>query len=137
MNRLKHINLIGKGVLSRWIISYFLVMLIPVLICSIAFAQSQSFLRQQITDVNFLLLKQTASRLEDAVADIQRISSDIELNANISDYIYHAEEESGSKQLLNQVRKSWQIISIQQKTNCFCFYIAVDTDTFLTSQGIV
>lgn len=136
MNRFKNLNWTGKEVSFRWIISYLVVMLIPVLICSIAFAQSQRFLRRQITDVNSLLLKQTASQLENAVADIQRISSDIELNANISDYIYHAGDEAQQQMMLRQVRKELADYINTTENQLFLFLYRADTDTFLTSQGL-
>ena len=140
INRLKNVNLIRGGVSFRWIISYLLVLLIPVLICLFAFVQSQNVLRQQVADVNFLLLKQTASQMENAVMDIQRVSSDVELNDNILDFVSFvslaAEDDSAQQDRIRRIREDLASYTYTTENQLFLFLYLADTDMFITSQGL-
>ncbi len=130
MNAKKYI---GRRVSVSWIISYLLVLIVPVLICLFAFVQSQNVLRAQVMDTNSLLLKQFSSQVDEIVMKMQKISSAVELNRDVNSYAYAPPENDGRRQMAVQGIREWmEAYTYAVGEEIFTFLYLVDEDRFIT-----
>ncbi len=74
-----------RSIVFTWLISYTLVLIVPVLISGINYIQSSKVLEKEINNSNNLSLRRIQNQMDTLIGDAERLSTEIALNPRISE----------------------------------------------------
>lgn len=72
-----------KSVLLSWVVSYVLILFIPLLLSSIVYIESENIIKKQITDSNASMLKQLQSEVDGHLQEVESLSLKISGNSKL------------------------------------------------------
>lgn len=72
-----------RSVLFTWLISYIIVLLIPVLISGLTYIQTSKVIEKEINNSNNLSLKKVRHQMDNLISDAERLSTEISMNPRI------------------------------------------------------
>jgi len=78
----KNINI--GSMLIRWLISYILILMIPLIFNGIVYVKSSNILEDEINRVNMGMLKQLQSTIDGRLTEVESLTQQISLNLNIN-----------------------------------------------------
>lgn len=76
-----------QGVVFNWLVSYILILLIPVVISAIVYFESINVLRKEINRVNSVMLSQLQSVIDDQLREAESLGIQIALNPNMQTFL--------------------------------------------------
>ena len=107
----------NKSILKSWLLSYFSILLIPILISSIVYIKSSDIIKQEITETNAILLKQVQQVVDNKLMDIERLSFQISWNSKLKGLMYIKDQmQPQHRYTITQLLKEF---SLQKMSNGF------------------
>lgn len=88
-----------KSILFSWLISYAILLLIPLIISGIVYIQSVKTIRDEINRANAALLDQWQQTMDSRIRDVHQLAIQLGWNQNIQGIIYVREPLKGSHHL--------------------------------------
>ncbi len=125
-----------NSVIHKWLISYIIVFLIPILISVFVYGYMQNSLREQIKSTNQLVLNQLIREFDNTLMDMVRIGDQLEFNKTVRSYVFSSTDKENLKLLsLNEI--SSELKSYNTNTNAHCLYLyCSDMDMVVTNSGV-
>ena len=97
-----------RSIISIWLISYIAVFALPVIGSIVMFSALQHKMLRQTENNNLFLLRQSVEFLDSLLVETERLSAELELNSDISDYTYIPSQDRGLKLCkLQEIRKKF------------------------------
>ena len=73
-----------RSVIFTWLVSYSLILVIPIFISGVIYLQTFSMFESEINNSNKLLLKKMQQKMDSLLTDAQRLSEEISLNSRVN-----------------------------------------------------
>ncbi|WP_168121173.1 helix-turn-helix domain-containing protein [Paenibacillus sp. HB172176] len=77
-----------KSVILTWLLSYFAILIVPILISMLVYNQSQEILKSEIHRANNVLLKEVREVIDNHVQNAERLTTELMWNVRIRGYMY-------------------------------------------------
>lgn len=84
---LKNMNFKGRSILYTWVISYVVVLFVPVIIGSVIYKESIKSIENETNRANESILMQVQQAVDSKLKDIERLCTDIALNKTVSNFV--------------------------------------------------
>jgi len=85
---MKSILIKERSVFFSWLVSYLIILLVPILISFTVYSESEKIIRNEINRANAAILKQVQQSVDSGMADVERIAMDITLNDRVRAVMY-------------------------------------------------
>lgn len=126
-----------RSIISIWLISYIAVFALPVIGSIVMFSALQHKMLRQTENNNLFLLRQSVEFLDSLLVETERLSAELELNSDISDYTYIPSQDRGLKLYkLQEIRKKFASSTLNftsDKLHAALYFR--DIDMFLTRNS--
>ena len=125
----------GKSVFFSWIVSYFVILFVPVLLSIAVYNESEKIIHNEINRANAAILKQVQQSIDGQMTNIEHMATDISLNKRIRSVLYPQYVDSFYRyQLLEVISKELKYHSID---NDFIdkVFIYLKNSNIVLSQG--
>jgi AraC-like DNA-binding protein len=125
----------NNKVFFSWIISYTLILLIPIIISVTVYIEAYHIVENQIKDYNQSILEKTKSKMDNKLQELNNFSVKISLDPNIS-YLLDLRTEQESYSTFNRVSK---LFSFNKNVNIYSpsNFIVKDCYIFLSNSNLV
>lgn len=104
----------NKSVISKWILSYIIILLLPITICGIGFLKVDQIVKNQINESNKFFLGQIQHKMDNMIRNVERISREIASNPDISD-IFTIKNNEDINEKRYELIKATRILGIYNK----------------------
>ena len=134
----KSIFRIKRGsVIFTWLISYLVMLLIPIIIGTVIYVQTNKLLENEINNSNTYALSRVRQDIDGLLQDIQRILSEISLNKRIREMLIIKGEPSDIQRYnTREVIEDLKLYSLHSEY-IFDFYIYFENMELIMSPGTV
>lgn len=85
---MKSIRIKERSVFFSWLISYFIILFVPILISITIYNESEKIIHNEINRANAAILRQVQQSIDSGMADVERIAMDITLNDRFRAVMY-------------------------------------------------
>ncbi len=135
--RCKAKRLVKNSVLLSWLMSYFSVLIIPILISGFLFVESTRIVENEINRANANLLKQVQQTIDNQLMDIEKLSIQIAWNDRLQGLMNVREPlKSHHRYAITQIIKDFKVYSVALGfINNFYVYLG-NTDIVLSPNSM-
>lgn len=134
----KYLNM-KRSVLLSWVVSYILILFIPLLLSSIVYIKSEHIITKQITDSNTSMLKQLQSEVDGHLQEVESLSLKISGNSKLAELmnIQNESEVISNFSNVEEVLKMNEDFNVYALSNKFIksFYIFFNNKDLIWSDS--
>lgn len=133
---LKKMRSKDRSVLFSWVVSYFSVLLIPIIISTVVYVESSNIIEKEIAQANNVLLKQVQHAIDGKINDIERLSLQIAWNPRLQGLLYKKQLTDYHRYTISLILEDFRLYKVANSFIDDFFVYLPNSEIVLNPQSV-